>query len=105
MAEGAGRIWFIDGEDYLRARDRRELHRASKPAMGILVSRYRAGFWPELIHLTATPALASILLDRATPTLADGFRHDLEGRFHRCRGNLRELLLECYDELSFRKLL
>ena len=99
MAEGAGRLWFIDGEDYLRAGDRRELHYAAEVATGILVSRYRAGSWPEFIRLTATPRLASILLDRVSLPLAERFRPDLEDRFRRCRGNLRELLLECYDEL------
>lgn len=99
IAEGTGRLWFIDGEDYLRTSDRRELHQAAKVAAGILVSRYRSGVWPELIHLTATPALASLLLERAAPLHAESFRHDLGQRFRRCRGNLRELLLECYDEL------
>jgi len=105
MAEGTGRIWFIDGEDYLQGGDRRELQRAAKSAAGILVSRYRAGSWPELIRLTSTPMLAATLLERATPTLAMRFRPDLDQRFRRHRGNLRELLLECYDELQGRKLL
>ena len=105
LAEGAGRFWFIDGEDYLRASDRRKLHQAAECSAGIVVSRYRAGSWPTLIRLTATPTLASILLDRTAPTLAEKFLPDLAQRFRRCRGNLRKLLLECYDELSFRKLL
>jgi hypothetical protein len=105
MAEGAGRIWFIDGEDYLHGGDRRELHQATKAAAGTVLSRYRAGSWPELIRLTSSPLLAAILLERATPALAERLRPNLERRFRGCRGNLRELLLECYDDLAGRKLL
>ncbi|MEK7953335.1 hypothetical protein [Luteolibacter soli] len=105
LAEGTSRFWFIDGEDYLRRSDRHELREASKAAAGILVTRYRAGSWPELLHLTATPATAAILLERVSAPFAERFHGDLDQRFRRCRGNLRELLLECYDELSGRKVL
>ena len=105
LAEGAGKLWFIDGEDYLHGRDRRELRHAAKAAAGILVSRYRAGSWPELIQLAATPVMAEILLERAAAAHGERFRHDLEQRFRRCHGNLRELWLECYDDLAGRKVL
>lgn len=105
LAEGAGRVWFIDGEDYLHGADRREFQQAARTAAGILVTRYRAGPWPHLIRLTATPTTAAILLERAAPDQEERFRADLEQRFRRCRGNLRELLLECYDDLAGRKVL
>jgi hypothetical protein len=105
LMEGARRLWFIDGEDYLRRPDRRELQQAARKAAGILVTRYRAGSWPHLIRLSATPASAAILLERAATPLAERFRPDLAQRFRRCRGNLRELLLECYDDLAGRKVL
>ena len=105
LTEGAGIIWFIDGEDYLHRADRRELHEAAKTAAGILVSRYRPGAWPELIRLASTPALAEVLLARAAGAHGERFRHDLGERFRRCRGNLRELLLECYDDVAGRKVL
>ncbi|MCW1922374.1 hypothetical protein OKA05_07400 [Luteolibacter arcticus] len=105
LAEGGGRLWFIDGEDYLHGRDRRELRHAANAAAGIVVTRYRAGSWPELIRLTATPATAAILLERVATSHADRFRADLEQRFRRCSGNLRDLWLECYDDLAGRKVL
>jgi hypothetical protein len=63
------------------------------------------GSWPELIRLTATAATAAVLLERAATPHVDRLRAELEQRFRRCRGNLRELLLECYDDLAGRKLL
>jgi hypothetical protein len=105
LDEGAGRLWFIDGEDYLHRSDRRELHQGAKAAAGILVSRYRPGPWPELIRLASTPALAGILLERAAAAHGERFQPELKPRFRRCRGNLRELLLECYDDSAGRKVL
>jgi hypothetical protein len=105
LAEGAGRLWFIDGEDYLHRSDRRELYQATKAAAGILVTRYRPGSWPELIRLASSPAIAEVLLERAAGAHGERFRRELPRRFGRCRGNLRELLLECYDDLAGRKVL
>jgi hypothetical protein len=105
LADGVGRFWFIDGEDYLDRRDRRELHRAARDAKGLLVTRYRAGSWPELIRLAATPRLAAALIRRAVPEDAQRFLPGLAERFDRCGGNLRDLWLGCYDQLSGRKLL
>lgn len=105
LADGADRLWFIDGEDYLSRHDRGELLESAKAAAGILVTRYRAGAWPELIRLTATPATAAILLERAATPFAADFQADLDRRYRRCGGNLRELLLGCYDDLAGRKVL
>jgi hypothetical protein len=105
LDEGAGRLWFVDSEDYLHPSDRRELHHRAKAAAGMVVSRYRPGRWPELIRFASSTALAEVLLERAATTHGEHFRHALEQRFRRCRGNLRELLLECYDDSAGRKVL
>ncbi|MCW1885082.1 hypothetical protein OKA04_10115 [Luteolibacter flavescens] len=105
IATGAGRVWIIDGADYLALRDRPALHRAAKAAAGILVSRYRARGWPELLRLKSTPQLAGALLERISASHAGQFRFDLDARFRRCDGNLREFWLACYDDLAGRKVL
>ena len=100
LAACAGKVLFIDGEDLPGWRDRRELRRAARRARALLVARHRAGGWPVLIRLRSHPGQAAELLRRAAPEWAGHFQSGLEARWKSCGGNLRELLLGCYDELA-----
>lgn len=100
MASCAGKVLFVDGENHLPWLRRRELRRAARVAAGILVARHRPGGWPVLIRLRSDPAQAAALLERAAPEWAGRFLPEAQARWHKCRGNLRELLLDCYDELA-----
>jgi hypothetical protein len=103
LASCAGKVLLIDGENHLSWFRRRELRRASRAAGGVLVARHGRGGWPELIRLRSDPAQAAILLERAAPEWAGRFLPEVEFRWKSCRGNLRELLLGCYDELAATK--
>jgi len=100
LADCAGRVVFVDGEDHLSWPRRRRLRRALRGAAGVLVARERRGPWPELIRLRGDPALAAVLLDRAAPEWAGHFHPQLAARWQEAGGNLRELFLGCYDELA-----
>ena len=100
LASCAGKVLFIDGENHLPWLRRRELRRALQAAAGVLVARHGRGGWPELIRLRSSPVLAAILLKRASPEWAGRFLPEVESRWQTNRGNLRELLLGCYDDLT-----
>ena len=100
LASCAGKFLLIDGENHLPWLRRRELRRASQAAAGVLVARHGCGGWPELIHLQSSAVLAAILLERASPEWAGRFLPEVENRWQANRGNLREMLLGCYDDLA-----
>lgn len=99
MRAGRGAIWIVDGDGHLGWRDRREFRRRSMEAAGVLSARHRARDMPVLLHLRPDLALAKSLLDRIDPEDRHGLAADLPRRFRRCRGNLRELWLDCYDAM------
>lgn len=100
LAACAGRVVFVDGEDHLPWWEIRELRRALDAASAVLVVRSRRGSWPELIRLHGDAALASVLISRAAPEWVGHFRPQVAARLRASGGNLRELLLGCYDELA-----
>ena len=100
LASCAGKVLFIDGENHLSWLRRRELRRASQAAAGVLVARHGRGGWPELIRLRSSAQQAAILLDRASPECSARFLPEVADRWQASRGNLRELLLGCYDDLA-----
>ena len=100
LDQAAGKLLIIDGEDLLSWRDRRRLRKAARNASGVLVARHDPGPWPELRRLATSLEMAAILLARAHPEDAVRFFPDLPNRVGRCRGNLRDLWLGMYDEVS-----
>ncbi len=90
-----GKHVMLDGESHLVWRDRREARAMLGRAEGVLVARHRRGPWPELIRLKSDPGLAAVLLERVSPGYLSPAL--LERELRRCRGNLRELWLACYD--------
>jgi hypothetical protein len=95
-----GRVVVIDGAGHLPWRERRLLRRLTAPARGVVVSRHRAGEWPELIRLRSTPELAQVLLDRIDPGWRCRPGASFDQRWRACRGNLREFFFACYDALA-----
>ena len=89
-------VLLVDGDGHLPARERRELHRAAEDAAGLICARHRRLGLPVLLRLRAdlelARRLAARLVDHEPPALAR--------RLRRCRHNLRELWMECYDNAS-----
>lgn len=100
LVECEGRILLIDGEQHLPWLERRQVWKAAAKASGVIVARWHRGPWSEILRLEASPRLAAALLERAAPAYSARFQPDLEARFRRCRGNLRELWLGLYDEIA-----
>ena len=100
FADCEGRILLIDGEQHLAWLERRLVRKAAAKARGVMLARWHRGRWQEILRLETNPLLAAILLERAVPECSARFRPDLEARFNRCRGNLRELWLGLYDEIA-----
>jgi hypothetical protein len=100
LASCPGKVVFIDGENHLSFLRRRELRRALREAAGVLVARHGRGGWPELIRLRSDAHQAAVLLERAAPEWSGRLVPEAELRWQRCGGNLRELMLACYDDLA-----
>lgn len=97
LAQVAGAVVFLDGDQHLPWRERRALERALQAADGVLSARHRPAGWPVLLELQASPALANRLLRRIDPGLAEEWVPELPALLRQHRGNLRELWLACYD--------
>ncbi|MCW1912532.1 hypothetical protein OJ996_03035 [Luteolibacter sp. GHJ8] len=95
-----GRILLVDGDCHLPWLQRRELRRASRAAAGVLLARHQPGPWPVLIRLQPDLRLAETLLRRAAPQFASHLQASLHQKLGNHRGNLRELWLDYYAQLS-----
>ncbi len=90
------KLFFIDGDQHLKWRERRALHRSLIPAKGVLVTRHKMRKYPILLKLRSTPQLAAQLLERIDPS----YQTNVRETFHKNKGNLRELWLDYYDDCS-----
>ena len=100
MQGAAGTVWLVDGDLHLPRSERRELMGASSLSSGLLVARHRVWRGPVLLRLKATAGLARELLRRAAPEHLERLQPQLPSRLARTSGNLRELWMDCYDELT-----
>jgi hypothetical protein len=95
-----GRILLVDCDCHLPFLQRRELRQASRTAAGVLLARHQPGPWPVLIRLHPDLQLAETLLHRAAPQFAPHLQASLHQKLGNHRGNLRELWLDYYAQLS-----
>ena len=94
-----GKTILIDGEEQLSWQARRKLHKLSASASGILITRHKSGRLPTLCTLDpdieilhrCIREIAPLHFQDLAPLLSKWWRQD--------RGNIREILLRCYDEL------
>lgn len=95
----SGKIILLDGEEQLGWLARRKFYQYSKHAKGLLVSRHSQGKLPPLLDFhpdiqTVEHCIQKIAPDhfgQLSPHLADWWQqHD---------GNIRHILLRCYDTL------
>lgn len=100
LRDCADKILLVDGDCHLPWLQRRELRRASRAAVGVLLARHHPGPWPALICLKPDLQLAETLLHRAAPQFAPHLQASLDQKLGNHRGNLRELWLDYYAQLS-----
>lgn len=103
------RILVVDGFEQLGWLDRCWLLHASRSRLqGLLVARHRRGVLPTLCRTAVSATMASQIVQRLVQAdsvqrpwlmqLAD--RKQLEDRLRRQSGNLREVLMELFDEVQ-----
>ena len=99
LAACPGKIVILDGEEQLSSWQRRKLHRTTRQAAGLLVTRHRPGRLPTLLHLAPPLELLHRCVRRLAPAHYPQLAPHLAGWWRDHRGNLREILLRCYDQV------
>ena len=96
---GGGEVLLIDGAEQLSRRSGRRLRDLLRGVPGWLETRHRAGSRPVLVALDPGPEVLARCVRRLSPRHGRAFAHDLPRWWKSYRGNLREILLHCYDEV------
>jgi energy-coupling factor transporter ATP-binding protein EcfA2 len=88
---------FVDGVEQLNLAQQLQLRWRTRVCRSVVVSAHRAGVWPVLLSLQATPSVFAALAGALYPGL-DRLDHELiNSIFYNNNGNLREGFRECYD--------
>lgn len=96
----AGKIILLDGEEQLGWRARKKFHQLSQGADGLLVSRHSIGKLPVLLHFDPSIEILENCVKKLAPDHYDQLSPELEAWWQLCNGNIREVLLRCYDEVN-----
>jgi hypothetical protein len=96
---GQNSVVIVDGYEQLSLWNRWQLKRfCRRRGLGLLVTSHRPVGLPQLCRVSPSPALAQQIVQfllRDREELVDAA--DVARRFHRHRGDLRELLFDLYD--------
>lgn len=97
IREAAGKFILLDGEEQLGWRARRRFYQLGQAAEGLLVTRHRPGHLPQLWDLQPDIAVLQRCIRRAAPDYYSDVEPHLPQWWQKHRGNIRDILLECYD--------
>lgn len=103
LAGAKGKIVILDGEEQLGWRQRRKFYRLTADADGLLVSRHRRGQLPTLLHFDPDIEMLERCVQALAPEHLDHLRPDFPIWWKQHRGNIREILLRCYDHVQIPK--
>ena len=99
LEDCTGKIILLDGEEQLNWIQRRRFYQLTQKAAGLLVTRHREGKLPTLQHFDPSIEILHTAVRELAPDhfeqLAPQFPHWWKD-YH---GNIREILLRCYDEV------
>ncbi len=97
------KIVLLDGEEQLGHFSRRRFYRLTQDCSGLLVSRHKPTKLPQLLVLDPDMDLLVACIDRLAPQHLAQLQPMLEEWWRELHGNIREILLRCYDSVQDRK--
>ena len=100
IANCQGQTILLDGEEQLSWKQRHRFYQLTKNASGILVTRHKKGRLPNLCHLDPGIEILHRCIRELAPDHYQTLSTHLPTWWKQYRGNIREILLECYDFIS-----
>lgn len=97
LGDCQGKTILLDGEEQLNWRARMKLYRLARNADGLLVTRHNKGKLPTLLHFDPGIDVLKQCVQTLAPYHADQLSVHLPGWWRTDDGNIREVLLRCYD--------
>jgi len=95
LADSRGKIIILDGEEQLSFMMRRKLYKITAHSKGILVTRHSKGKLSTMMNLKPDISILRRCIQEIDPSLKS--LPELEKWWIEERGNIRMILLRCYD--------
>ncbi|BDS06825.1 hypothetical protein NT6N_18650 [Oceaniferula spumae] len=95
-----GKTILLDGEGHLSWKERRKVHQLSQNAAGLLVTRHKKGSLPILCHLNPDIEILHRCVRKLAPEEYPSLAPNFPRWWKQHRGNIRDILLECYDSIT-----
>jgi hypothetical protein len=93
-------IVMLDGEEQLGHLARWRFYRLVQNCSGLLIARHKPTNLPQLLVLDPNMELLLACIDKLAPEHLDHLKPMLDGWWQEHDGNIREILLRCYDSLQ-----
>lgn len=97
LQDCAGKYVFLDGEEQLTWFTRRSFLSLTRPAAGVIITRHRRGTLEPILHLSPDLSVMKNCLREIDPTILPEVQELLPEWWKQERGNMRHILLRCYD--------
>ena len=99
LEDGAGNVIILDGEEQLNWSQRRQFYQLTQKAAGLLVTRHRLGKLPPLQHFAPSIEVLHACVRQLAPDCYDQLAPMFPTWWKEDHGNIREILLRCYDQV------
>lgn len=97
LAHCQQQIVMLDGEEQLGFLARRRFNQLTQNCKGLLISRHKPTKLPQLLTLEPGIDLLIACIERLAPEQLSRLQPMLSGWWREHNGNIREILLRCYD--------
>ena len=95
IANATKKVIILDGEEQLDWLARRKFYRLSSNAKGVVVTRHSKGKLPILLTITPSIEVLHLCIQEVAPEMTD--LPQLTEWWKEEKGNIRHVLLRCYD--------
>lgn len=95
-----GKVVILDGEEQLSFLQRRRFYKLTHSATGVLISRHSKGKLPSLLDFTPRMETLEHCVKMLAPAHYEQLAPSLDHWWIVHRGNIREILLRCYDRMT-----
>jgi len=93
-------IVMLDGEEQLGYLSRRRFYQLTQNCSGLIITRHKPAELPQLFSLDPNIQLLTTCIERLAPKHLSQLQPMLSGWWHEHDGNIREILLQCYDSVQ-----
>ncbi|MGJ8676228.1 MAG: hypothetical protein ACSHX0_01790 [Akkermansiaceae bacterium] len=100
LADVSQRVVILDGEEQLTYLQRRKFYQLTREAKGLIVTRHRQNHLKTIVHLDPQRNVLDRCVRLVAPEYVDLLEPHLDLWWKEKQGNLREILLCCYDVVS-----